>query len=1054
MKLLKFALLLLVALPLFAGQAPRLGRLLGKAYPQMGDDDRQVVLVSFADKGTSAAARLAAAPALVSERSLHRRAKMRPPSGLLDEADLPLERSYVDAVRGRVVAVRHELKWFNAVSVVATRRQIDALARLPFVTEIELVGRWKKRAGDEAAQPLKPGDFPPAPSSATSLDYGTSLTQNSLMNVPAVHDLGIYGQGVVIGVFDNGFRNPAHPAFASMHIIAQHDFVDHKESTVPNAPESGYGSHGVWTLSTIGGYVPGQLIGPAFRASFILARTENDSSETPIEEDNWAKAIEWADSLGIDVASTSLGYLTYDAPYTSLTAADMNGTTALITRAADRASSLGIVVVNSAGNQGPGDGVHNTLIAPADGFNVITAGAVNSAGTRASFSSVGPTTDVPSRIKPDVMAMGVSVKAASSTDLVSYVGVSGTSFSCPLSAGVAALVLCANPSLTPFQVREAMRNTASNSGSPNNQFGWGIVNALAAINYYGGITFPHIAGRVYHDQNVDSLRENGEPGIAGVTIRLSGAAVDSTVTDTLGNFTFSLPSTGAYVVSADLVPGWAQTAPAGGSAAVSIDSLQQNATGVEIGFMKPGRIAGTVFRDLNMDGGEDPGEPKLAGAVFHLDGPSFFRAVSDSLGAFLFAGLAPGTYVLSESLKAGWIRTAPEAAAETLAVVSATDTAGLRFGIYFPGESFVFTGWNMLSLPQRPADRTVSALYPEASSPAFGYGPGYKTYDTIPVGAGYWLRFSAGGINTIGGDPVASDTIGVVTGWNLIGTIAVSVPVSALVQEPGSNLVSLFYDYDGEQYHAADTLRPYRGYWVKAAGVGSLILNPDVRAGNVPAGASPERAFAPVGELIVRDRSGLELRLPVGDAAPAERGLLELPPAPPAGVFDARFASQQSVEFLSGGAGEFPVQLSSAAYPVTVTWSGTASVPVVLRAGDASIDLSAGRPVRLASAAASYALLVGGSAVASLPAAFALGQNYPNPFNPTTQISYAVAAPSRVTVSVFSVLGEKVATLADEDLPAGTYRAVWNASASPSGVYYCIMRAGGFSSVRKMVLLK
>ena len=156
------------------------------------------------------------------------------------------------------------------------------------------------------------------------------------------------------------------------------------------------------TLSLIGGFYEGQLIGPAFGADFILTRTENTDSETPIEEDNWIAAMEWADSIGVDVTSTSLGYIGFDPPYTSYTWQDMDGNTCRITNGADYAVSLGIFVVNSAGNEGYD--VHNTLGAPADGDSVIAIGSVNSSGSRSNFSSVGPTVD--GRIKPDLMTMG------------------------------------------------------------------------------------------------------------------------------------------------------------------------------------------------------------------------------------------------------------------------------------------------------------------------------------------------------------------------------------------------------------------------------------------------------------------------------------------------------------------------------------------------------------------------------------------------------------------------------------------------------------------------
>jgi hypothetical protein len=164
----------------------------------------------------------------------------------------------------------------------------------------------------------------------------------------------------------------------------------------------------------------------------------------------------------------------------------MNGSTTMITRAADLAVSKGIVVVNSAGNEGSNT-IHNTLIAPADGDSVLTVGAVTSAGTRSSFSSVGPTTSVPARIKPDVMALGSSVRVASSTITTGYTTASGTSFSCPLAAGVAALVVHARPNATPVQIMNSMRSTASRAATPDNLYGWGILDALAAIN---GIPLP------------------------------------------------------------------------------------------------------------------------------------------------------------------------------------------------------------------------------------------------------------------------------------------------------------------------------------------------------------------------------------------------------------------------------------------------------------------------------------------------------------------------------------------------------------------------------------
>jgi len=193
-------------------------------------------------------------------------------------------------------------------------------------------------------------------------------------------------------------------------------------------------------------------------------------------------AIEWADSIGVQVTSTSLGYLDYNPPYTSWTWLDMNGRTTVVTRAAAMAVRKGIVVVNSAGNEGF-NASHNTLNAPADGDSVLAAGAVDPSGNRASFSSVGPSTANPPRIKPDVMAQGVSVLTASAFNTTGYGLSQGTSFSCPLTAGVAALLVKAHPNAPPMKIVEAMKLTASNAAAPNNSIGWGILNATAASNH-------------------------------------------------------------------------------------------------------------------------------------------------------------------------------------------------------------------------------------------------------------------------------------------------------------------------------------------------------------------------------------------------------------------------------------------------------------------------------------------------------------------------------------------------------------------------------------------
>jgi len=435
--------------------------------------DQILVWVYLKDKGNNIDSYFSNPLNVVTQKSLDRRAKVLDQSNLIGVMDLPVNQGYIEQLVQIGFTVKHKSKWFNALSGYASESIINQISQNSFVRLIDVVGTYATRADDIEFQQVEiTTDNPLKPEGIHSLNYGNSFTQLNQINVPAVHDSGFNGAGVTICVMDAGFANLTHEAFSSMNIAAMYDFV-------AGSPTMGGHSHGTATLSLIGGFKEGQLIGPAYGATFLLARTENDpGSETPQEEDNWIAAMEWADSIGVDVTSTSLGYLTFDPPFTSYTWEDMDGNTAAITIAADYAVSLGITVVNSAGNSGYNSS-HNTLGAPADGDSVITVGAVNSSGTRSSFSSVGPTVD--GRIKPDIMAMG-SNNYYAATSGNQYWNGSGTSFSCPLAAGVCALILEKNPALTPMEVLQLLRSTATQSSNPDNLYGWGIINALSAMN--------------------------------------------------------------------------------------------------------------------------------------------------------------------------------------------------------------------------------------------------------------------------------------------------------------------------------------------------------------------------------------------------------------------------------------------------------------------------------------------------------------------------------------------------------------------------------------------
>lgn len=269
----------------------KIGDRLGSVLARSSDNDQVIAWVFFTDKGSHEALKASVPLNVVSERSIRRRLKVRAENEVVDYTDLPVEQQYVSELSTHVLRVRQVTKWFNGASVVAIKGQIEAIESLPFVRSIDLVYRAKVRRDAEQNVPEPVSNSPGRGQGGNqiyTLNYGASFHQDSMVNVPAVHNTGNYAQNVFVGVFDNGIHLINHQAFDSMRIVATYDFVDHKVSVVPNNPSPSFGGHGVNTLSLIGGYKPGTLIAPAFGASFILARTENDSSETPIEEDNWA----------------------------------------------------------------------------------------------------------------------------------------------------------------------------------------------------------------------------------------------------------------------------------------------------------------------------------------------------------------------------------------------------------------------------------------------------------------------------------------------------------------------------------------------------------------------------------------------------------------------------------------------------------------------------------------------------------------------------------------------------------------------------------------------
>jgi len=440
-------------------------------------DSTIAVWIFFADKGFTdesgfAKARVRAENMLTA-RSKERRANRGQNSLEIQYEDIPVYEKYVQqihAIRG-VQNVRARTRWFNGISVDASSSAVAQIALLPFVREIRDVKSFRYNRPDEDSKSTQMDVS--LPKISAELNYGPSYDQLAQINVVAAHNAGYSGKGVLVLMLDTGFYLD-HESVSRERVVAQYDFIN-KDSVTQNQPgdPAGQDGHGTSTFSALGGAADGKLYGPAYQCDFLLAKTEIVDQEIRVEEDYYVAALEWGDSLGADLASSSLGYLDW------YSFKDLNGRTAITTKGVNRAIARGITVVTAAGNENGTEWNH--IISPADAPYVISCGAVNLKGIIAGFSSHGPTYD--GRIKPEVVARGVATYCASNSGPAAYHNGYGTSLSTPLVGGATALLLQAHPDWSPLQARRALMNTADNANNPDNIYGWGLINVMAAINY-------------------------------------------------------------------------------------------------------------------------------------------------------------------------------------------------------------------------------------------------------------------------------------------------------------------------------------------------------------------------------------------------------------------------------------------------------------------------------------------------------------------------------------------------------------------------------------------
>lgn len=556
--------------------------------------------VFFSDRGPDLQSRLETRSIeLWSAPSYERRISV----GLFDADELDLEpwSGYVEQVTDATVCrvVRTRSRFLNAVSISTEGGSLEEILALPFVDHV---------------QPVSSSTFRmPEFHTYSGNSAGVTEAQLAQIGLDELHSRGWAGEGVVVGVLDSGF-NLTHAVFCDINVIQMYDFVDDdNDPSQQSGDPPGQSDHGTAVLSILGGYSEDAFCGGIPDASFILAKTEDISDEYQAEEDYWVQGLEWIELNGGDIVSSSLAYIEW------YTYSDLDGNTAVTTVAADAAASRGMVVFNAIGNSGPDTG---SLMAPSDGDSVFAVGAVDADEYVTDFSSRGPTYD--GRIKPDACALGQDVSLAFQ-GTSGYSQGNGTSFAAPLVSSAAGALHGAHPEWSMIEIMEVLRSTSSQSSTPDNSLGYGVINAFAALKYHS------VTGSVRSSLSGEYLPEYPLTLIIGDSIYLIE-------TNQSGWFAFCPGKLGEYAI----VDG-------GGSGSVIPLTGTLRAEGVEIEVFvdqTPCATAPSIYPNPSKEGiyiGFDltngPVDAELT--VFDLTGQMVYRSVRRSIGPGSFRAPLP-----------------------------------------------------------------------------------------------------------------------------------------------------------------------------------------------------------------------------------------------------------------------------------------------------------------------------------------------------------------------------------------------------------------------------
>ena len=430
--------------------------------------------IYFADK-ENVAASIANPLSILTQKAIDRK---NAHGVVIDDRDVPVNETYITQLKNATgISVLAKSKWFNAVHVRGSQTEIESLTSFTFVSVIDFANKNLNAKNTKTKTKLNHTKLSKEENNLTVFNYGDATNQIEMFNGDKLHLADYTGDGMTIAVLDSGFPNVDNmTSFQRLrnagNILGTYDFVN-RDIDVYTGTTS---SHGTWVLSDMAGYIENNFVGTAPDASYYLFITEDAPNENPVEESYWVEAVERADSLGVDLVNTSLGYTTYDNPNYSYTQADMDGNTAFISKGANIAFEKGLLLVTSAGNSG--NTSWGIVSAPADASGVFSVGAVDLNGNYASFSSRGNATQ-PNQ-KPDVVAQGQASYVIGTNDVIGTLN--GTSFSSPILAGGITCLWQALPNKTNAEIMQLVRESATQFTSPDYFLGYGIPNLEWALN--------------------------------------------------------------------------------------------------------------------------------------------------------------------------------------------------------------------------------------------------------------------------------------------------------------------------------------------------------------------------------------------------------------------------------------------------------------------------------------------------------------------------------------------------------------------------------------------